>query len=295
MSDGAVVGDGEGNLLSALIAALPDIAEHHARSGPLHALLSRVASVEAARLFGEGAACRAEIAPFGTVVFPHHVMGAVSSLDLFGLDELIMFAYYHTGRARYRRVADLGANIGLHSIILDRCGYEVRAFEPDPAHFERLAQNLAENDATHVRAENAAVSVEAGEAEFVRVLGNTTGSHLAGAKANPYGPLERFTVPLLGIAPILAWADLLKIDVEGHERDLLCATRGGQWEGTDALVEVGTAENAAALFEHFTREGVGLFAQKVGWRRVTRVEEVPTSYREGTLFISRREAMPWTD
>ena len=33
-----------------------------------------------------------------------------------------------------------------------------------------------------------------GQAEFVRVLG-TTGSHVAGAKENVYGDVERVTIP----------------------------------------------------------------------------------------------------
>jgi len=285
---------GDADVLSALFEALPDVAGAHAPSGSVHALLSLVARAEVARRFGPESSGSAVFGPFGSLAFPYHSMGAISSLHLFGLDELILFAFYRANRDRYRRVADLGANIGLHSLILDRCGYEVRSFEPDPAHFERIKQNLAANGATHVTPENVAVSVEDGEHEFVRVVGNTTGSHLAGAKANPYGELERFTVPLVAIAPLLEWADLLKIDVEGHEADLLLGTRGDQWTTTDAMVEIGTAQNAGLVFDHFTREGVSLFAQKIGWQRVTRREDMPESYRDGTLFISCRDAVPWT-
>src|SRR5574341_904869 len=82
---------------------------------------------------------------------------------------------------RYRRARDIGANLGLHSIVLARCGFEVKAFEPDPWHFGLLKDNLAANRA-RVEAIPAAVSTADGEAQFVRVLGNTTGSHLAGSK-----------------------------------------------------------------------------------------------------------------
>ena len=283
----------ETDLLALVLETLPEVAPQHARAGRLHALLSAVVGPEVERRFGPDAAGTAALGPFGSLTFPYHAMGAISSLDLFGLDELILFAFYHASRGRYRRVADLGANIGLHSVVLARCGYEVRSFEPDPVHFARLNDHLARNGAASATTENVAVSVEAGEHEFVRVVGNTTGSHLAGAKANAYGELERFSVRTVAFAPVLEWADLLKIDIEGHEQAILLSTRGEQWAHTDAMVEVGTPENADAIFEHFQREGVGMFAQKIGWRRVTTRDEMPEGYRDGTLFISRRDAGPW--
>ncbi|MGE3856742.1 MAG: FkbM family methyltransferase [Dehalococcoidia bacterium] len=289
MSDGAHGVD----VIEALIEALPQVASAHAPSGPLHALLSQVARDEVARRFGPETDGQAPFGPFGPLAFPYTSMGSISSLHLFGLDELILFSFYRANRGRYRRVADLGSNIGLHSLVLDRCGYEVRAFEPDPVHFDLLSRNLAANGATHVTPANVAVSIEDGEHEFVRVVGNTTGSHLSGAKANPYGELERFTVRLVGVAPLLEWADLLKIDIEGHEAELLCATTAAQWADTDAMVEIGTPENARLVFDHFQREGVHLFAQKIGWRRVTRVEDMPGGYVDGSLFITRRDGVPW--
>src|ERR1041384_2111016 len=109
-------------------------------------------------------------------------MGAVDSLDLFGLDELIIFLFYWCNRGRYRRVVDIGANLGLHTIMMGRCGFQVTAFEPHPVHCEVLRRTVALNDITSVELRTAAVSTRTGEAAFVRVLGNTTGSHLLGSK-----------------------------------------------------------------------------------------------------------------
>src|SRR5947207_6307227 len=121
---------------------------------------------------------------FGALTLPYRRMGAIDSIDLFGLDELIIFAFYWANRARYRRSVDIGANIGLHSIVMARCGFAVRAFEPDPVHIEMLRANLALNGVSGVEVVEAAVSDRNGTTEFVRVKGNTTGSHLSGAKAN---------------------------------------------------------------------------------------------------------------
>jgi FkbM family methyltransferase len=220
-------------------------------------------------------------------------MGAISSLDLFGLDELILFSFYWTNRSRYRRVLDLGANIGLHAVVLARCGMEVRSYEPDPLHFELLKRNLKINQCGSVQPMNAAVSTAAGEMEFVRVLGNTTGSHLAGSKSTVYGDIDRFPVRVEAFSAVLGWADLVKLDVEGHERAILVETTRPQWERVDAVVEIGSAQNADAVFHHFRQIGVNLFAQKIDWARVERREHMPESYRDGTLFISCKAAMPW--
>jgi FkbM family methyltransferase len=218
-------------------------------------------------------------------------MGAIDSVDLFGLDELIIFAFYHANRARYRRVLDIGANLGLHSIVMARCGFEIKAFEPDPWHFGLLKANLAANDAS-VDAIQAAVSTAEGEAQFVRVLGNTTGSHLAGSK-DSYGEKETFTVLTRAVGPLFDWADFAKIDAEGHEKDLLLSATAAQLQKLDIIVEIGNTSNARAVYDHMRVQRIGMFAQKIGWRRVEELDDVPTSHREGSLFISAKAVMPW--
>ena len=230
--------------------------------------------------------------PFGSIAMPYFKMGNIDTLDLFGLDELIIFAFYGVNRSRYRKVVDFGANVGLHTIILARAGFSVRSFEPDPIHLEHLRKNLALNGVTSdVRP--VAVSLERGKAEFVRVLGNTTGSHIKGAKENVYGPLELFEVQLEAAAPHLAWADLAKVDIEGHEAALLTGLPHETWQSTDAILEVGTEDNARAIFGYFQKSSVNLFAQKIGWKKVSALSDMPTSHRDGSLFLSMKLQMPW--
>lgn len=281
------------SILGNLLLALPSLSSHHAPGSKVYALLKEVARREVESLFYEHGEKVKEFEPFGQLVFPYHKMGAIDSLNLFDLDELILFSFYWENRERYRRVLDAGANIGLHSIILSKCGYEVRAYEPDPQHFEILQRNLALNDCSGVQAVNAAVSSKEGEMEFIRVLGNTTASHLAGSKPNPYGDLERFPVKVEAIKPLITWADLIKLDVEGHEKEVLLATNREHWLTTDALVEVENEDNAASIYSHFTALGLQLFSQKTNWQLVRDVEDMPTSYREGTLFVTSKGEMPW--
>ncbi len=285
-------------LLSKLTNIFKFLAEHnaeHARETEFYRFTDAVTkfafrqaweTFEAARpiLLGE----------IGEIILPYHKMGAIDSIDLFGLDELLMFAFYHRNRHLYRNVVDVGANIGLHSILLAKCGFTVEAWEPDPAHFTILQDNLRRNNvAQSVTPFLKAVSDRAGQTEFVRVLGNTTSSHLAGAKANPYGELERFPVDLDDFRAIALRADLAKIDAEGHEAVILAAVPLERWASLDAFVEIGTPETAAQVFEYFSGTSVRIFAQKLGWKQVEGVAGMPDSYREGGIFLSTKTAMPW--
>src|SRR3989344_909107 len=283
------------DILEELFLTLPSKIDQHSPKTKYYEDLKVMVRQKIEEFFTNSSKEPQNFGPFGKLIFPYHKMGAVNSLNLFDLDELIIFSFYWANRGRYKYVADIGANIGLHSIILDKCGFEVHAYEPDPEHFKILERNLELNNTSKVKAYNSAVSTKAGQAEFVRVLGNTTGSHLAGSKPESYlyGDLDRFPVEVDAIGPIIAWADFLKIDAEGHEKEILLATSAGDWKDTDALVEVGNEDNARHIFDYFNKIGVNLFAQKINWQKVNKIEQMPTSYHDGSLFITSKDKMPW--
>ena len=277
------------DLLFAALAESPDL---HAPGTAFYRFCKPAARAAIEPLFSSPDRIGRDFGPFGTISLPYTKMGAIDSLDLFGLDELIIFAFYHANRTRYRHTLDIGANLGLHSVIMARCGFSVLAFEPDPWHYSILLENLTANGASTVQPVAEAVSTKDGEAQFVRVLGNTTGSHLAGTK-DSYGEKEYFTVPTRAVEPLFLWADFAKIDVEGHEKELLLTATRESMKKLDIMAEIGNAANADAVFKHFQTVGVGMFSQKTGWNRVQNVADVPTSHREGSLFISVKPVMPW--
>lgn len=280
-------------VLNGIVSTLPLLVEFHAPDNPVHILLKGVAHEYVSRLYAAKKTTKIDLGDIGSIRLPYVQMGATSTINLFDMDELIMFAFYSVNRQRYRNVADMGANIGMHAVVLGACGYSVRSYEPDPEHVKTIQRVIRLNSAKKVRVINAAISDEKGEAEFVKVLGNTTSSHLAGAKSKPYGRLERFMVPTQPIGPVLRWADLIKMDIEGHEAQALEATTKADWQGTDGLVEIGSPVNARRVYRHLEKQGLNLFAQKNGWQRVKKLADMPQSYRDGTLFITYRDQMPW--
>ena len=268
---------------------------HHSRCSNLYKILDNAAKtcVKNSKLSSEDNTA-INIGNFGSLIFPYFKMGAIDSLDLFGLDELIIFSFYWANRNRYKATADIGANLGIHSIMMSRCDFDVVAYEPDPTHLKILKRNLDLNAIKNTKVEEKAVSDKPGKLEFIRVLGNTTGSHLAGAKSNPYGDLETFEVDVESIEVIMSNSDFVKIDAEGQENVILLATNSKHWESTDAIVEVGSSDNALAIFNHFNSLGVNLFSQKINWKKVIHLDDMPVSYNEGSLFISTKLTMPWS-
>ena len=282
------------NLLDSILKVLREEPVCHIPNSSKYNQIDLSAQFVAENLFGKNGLELVKFGDFGEINFPYFEMGAITSVDLFGLDELIIFSYYWNSRSRYQKTADLGANIGLHSILMEKCGYEVISYEPDPKTFARLENNISLNTkGSKITPKQKAVSTENGTLEFTRVLGNTTGSHFSGAKSNPYGDLERFEVDTESFTDIMKRVDLLKVDVEGHEATILTNTTKKDWENVDAMVEIGTAENAALVYKHFSNIGVNMFTQKNAWERVSKISDVPTSYKEGSLFLSVMDKMLW--
>ena len=281
------------NNFTKTIDALPELHGFHNRCSKTYDLLNSILedSIDNLNLTSKDSHILFE--QYGKIIIPYYQMGAVSSLNLFGLDEFIIFAYYWRNRNNYRNVADIGANIGLHSIILSRCGYNVTSYEPDPIHFKILKQNLKLNEIKNAKLINAAVSDKDGFSNFVRVIGNSTSSHLEGSKDNAYGDLEKFEVKTIHIDSVFKDIDFIKMDVEGAEGKIILSTGSEHWATTEMLLEVGNEKNASVIFSHLKKIGINAFSQKNGWAIVKTLDDFPKSYKEGSLFISNKDYMSW--
>ncbi|WP_165229056.1 FkbM family methyltransferase [Aquisphaera insulae] len=118
-------------------------------------------------------------------------------------------------------VMDIGANIGSFSILAGSVvgpGGRVIAFEPVPATYQRLVQNLELNGLKNVECHNAAIDAEEGEL----TIHLSRKSAMASAYWDPHEGGGVVTAPCWTLAKV--WGDfgigrvnLFKIDCEGSE------------------------------------------------------------------------------
>jgi FkbM family methyltransferase len=232
---------------------------------------------------------------FGNIIFPYYSMGAVNSSHLFGLDELIIFSFYYANRLRHKKILDLGANIGLHSLLLKKLGHQVLSYEPDDHHINRFAHIMSINGFDNHGLVHKAISDKAGKLEYVRILDNTTGSHLLGSKEKIYGPTEVVDVDVDNFYEVLEKfdPDFVKIDVEGHEVVLLRNLTREILGKTEIMMEIGSRENAIKIFDTLSREKIPAYSQKRNWNVIQQLDDLPKHHSEGSLFLSLQGPPIW--
>ena len=126
------------------------------------------------------------------------------------------------------RVLDIGANVGLYSLLLSRLvgkDGSVIAIEPDPDLFAALEASCRANAADNIELHNVAAAAEPGRLSLYRSLlnagDNRIGSH---ERAQPTRRVETQAVTvdhLVGGRPV----DFIKMDVQGWEGQVLKGMR----------------------------------------------------------------------
>lgn len=140
-----------------------------------------------------------------------------------GLDDLA--ALVNRKCSRDSTVLDVGANIGLSTLLLARLTGRVVAYEPSPPNVALLRQNLLLNGIRNVEVVAAAVSDRPGTLRL-HVAQFGAGSHVVAAGHVAGATIPTVEVPALPLdeqdLPPIAF---IKIDAEGHEPDVLAGAR----------------------------------------------------------------------
>jgi FkbM family methyltransferase len=128
-------------------------------------------------------------------------------------------------------VMDIGANIGCHTLLMSQWAKSVFAVEPSFSVFERLQRNVRLNGVDNVTLVNRALSDSDGTATLFTPPKSypnqgTASLHKRNLTAEDVGvSVHTMTLDTLMGACKIPHVDLIKIDVEGHELDVL---RGSQ-------------------------------------------------------------------
>ena len=137
---------------------------------------------------------------------------------------------YEQGLRRLMRCVDLegsvcidvGANLGLHTVLLARRAAKVLAFEPEQRNYSLLTRNVAANGLRNVTAFNSAVGDREGSCQL-RLSADNFGDHRVCAVASngegEHVPMTTIDIASRALPP--GSVGLLKVDVQGYEHHVL--------------------------------------------------------------------------
>lgn len=224
------------------------------------------------------------------ITLPYYPMGRIDSLDLFGFTELMILQIYKENMGRWKRALDIGANIGLHSIMMAKSGFYVEAYEPQPDIFRELERNVKKLTSRITIHQAAVHATKRHKMNLTVVENNLTGSHLEGFK-DSYGPRHTIVVKTVNCVDLWPHFDFAKIDSEGNEAELSLTMDSLVMSHMDCVMEVRNETNAEKIYHHFKSIGVPIWAQKIDWNKVSRLDEMPRMNREGSIFVGHKG--PW--
>ena len=112
-------------------------------------------------------------------------------------------------------VLDVGANIGIYTLLAAKRGARVFSIEADPKNVNSLRQNISLNHFDNVTVFPFAACDKAGELKLFRNPSNSGGSNVFSGE--PSGVIPAITIDSLNIPSI----DVCKMDIEGSELSAL--------------------------------------------------------------------------
>lgn len=143
-----------------------------------------------------------------------------------------------------RTFVDVGANIGSYSLIAsETANAKVVSIEPHPRTFGALVENIRKNKRQNVTCLNLAISRQESVLELTD-LRESSINRIISSREAPVPTMRVQAKPFhaickeLGIAP-----DFIKIDVEGHEREVLDGF--GEWESPAKIIFIEGGEGAS--------------------------------------------------
>lgn len=132
----------------------------------------------------------------------------------------------------FDRFIDVGANIGIYSLLAARClrpGGQVFAFEPSGLEYAKLQKTISWNKLTNVTTVRAAVGDAEGEVEFFESMTGAGALNRIGKPGKPNLPFQKIVVPCVRLDDYFKTLGdakaFIKVDVEGFELPVLEGAR----------------------------------------------------------------------
>ncbi len=179
-------------------------------------------------------------------------------------------------------MVDVGANIGSYTILAaGACHADVHAFEPIGQAFSHLVRNVRHN-ALEDRAVLHHLAVGAAPGELRMEAGLDTMNRVLGAE-EPSAQATTVGVTTLDLALREASPTLLKIDVEGFEREVLIGASATLARTAAVLIEVSRHEDE--VFASLVRAGLSPCEYDPFTRSLRALPRPRTNARGNALFV----------
>ncbi|QQR89112.1 MAG: FkbM family methyltransferase [Myxococcales bacterium] len=180
--------------------------------------------------------------------------------------QYIMFLREQLNQLSAGTIIDVGAHVGLFSLLLAHLCRDGIAFEPASDNFRFLERNLELNRLSSFHAVEAAVSDEGGEKVF-EITGSFSGTNRMKDQAFSRDHAVHNTVTVKSLTlddyvsttPLSSPLRFVKIDTEGHEIQVL--------KGAVELLR--SSPEAIALVENSDFAGINSFFTELDWRICT--------------------------
>ena len=202
--------------------------------------------------------------------------------------ELEIFNFYLKYKNYYNSYADVGANVGVHSLFASRVFKKVYSFEPLSKHYNLLKKNIFLNRFNNIKTFNKAINISNKKSFLVELIDNSTATHLTTAHRSVYGKTSVTRVRCTDIQVINSKLDLIKLDVEGLENKLLNKINFNL-RFSDFLIEIHNYKNSRGIFKKLSKyKKVNLYKLKNSRLELIKsFKDMPISTTDGTLLITK--------
>lgn len=233
------------------------------------------------------------LAPYKSIKFLNEKLGKFYAHEILLLEhELIQIYFYYLIKENYKNFSDLGANVGLHSLLASQIFKKVISYEPEINTYKSLNTNIEINDLINVSTYNKAVSVKAGQLKFFKNKENPTSNHLEISNVSTeykdqYKNLETTNVEVESFIKILEFSDILKIDIEGHEGEIMNDLKYEYFSNKILFIEIHNNKNSIDIskFYSLNRDKIKCLLIKDGVKEIQNTDHFPQKASDGSIIF----------
>ena len=161
------------------------------------------------------------------------------------LYDFLIFHFYNLNKNKFKSILELGVNSGLHSYFLIKNKIKIKSLEVEPNKYNYSKKFFNLNKINHK-----IIKKEKNKLE---------------------NDIKNF--------------DLIKIESNLYENYFLDNINKFNLNNKNVLMKISSLETQKKFWQIFKGKKNRIKSQKIGWKNITKISDVPSNYDEGYLFI----------